>query len=276
MASPIRRNLFYAGAVIAALAVIYFIYHGLTHAETDDAYVTGHLHYISPRIAGVAQEVLVKDNQFVRAGDVLVKLDPADYQAQYNEAKANLDKARADMDRTETLVKVNATSREEVDHARSDFEVAQARLETAQLNLDYTQIKAPASGWVGRKNVEVGNRVQSGQALMVVVEEDMWVVANFKETQLAKMQIGQEAEITIDSIPGKTFLGFVDSFSPASGNEFALLPADNSTGNFTKIVQRIPVKIRFKPESIKDQADRIRAGMSVVVTIDLHRQQTAK
>ncbi len=144
-----------------------------------------------------------------------------------------------------------------------------AQVKLAELQIEYSTIKAPASGTIGRKNVEAGNRVSSGQTLMVVVEPGLWVVANFKETQLAKMRAGQPAVITIDSIPGKVFTGKVDSFSPATGNEFALLPADNSTGNFTKIVQRVPVKITFDPDSVVGYEDRIRAGESAVVKVAL-------
>jgi membrane fusion protein (multidrug efflux system) len=104
---------------------------------------------------------------------------------------------------------------------------------------------------------------------MIVVEPELWVVANFKETQLAKMKVGQPVRISIDSIPDKVFDGTVDSFSPATGNEFALLPADNSTGNFTKIVQRVPVKIVFNPDSIRGYEKRIRAGESAVVKVAL-------
>jgi membrane fusion protein (multidrug efflux system) len=216
---------------------------------------------------GVVKEVLVDDNQVVQAGDVLVRLDPADNQAAYDEAKANFDKAQLDDQRDEELLRTKAIPQEDLDHAHSDLQAAQARLETARLQLDYTTIVAPASGRVGRKNVEVGNHVQPGETLLMIVEKEVWVVANFKETQLAKIRPQQAVGLTIDSIPGKTFSGFVDSLGPASGNEFALLPADNSTGNFTKIVQRIPVKIRFNPDSLGEYQDRIRPGMSVVAKV---------
>jgi membrane fusion protein (multidrug efflux system) len=121
----------------------------------------------------------------------------------------------------------------------------QALAPQQKLQLDNTTVNAPADGRVGRKNVEVGNHARPGQSLMAVMEPDVWVIANFKETQVAHMRIGQPVRMTIDAMPGKTFTGRVNSFSSASGNQFALLPADNSTGNFTKIVQRLPVKIVF-------------------------------
>ena len=216
-------------------------------------------------------DVRVDDNQFVHAGDVLVTLDPSEYQALVLAAQANVDKATADYKRQEPLVAMHAVSPEQLDAARSTRDTDLAQLALAELQVQYCTITAPADGYIGRKNVELGNRVSSGQTLMMVVEPDVWVVANFKETQLAHMKPGQPVRITVDSIPDKVFAGRVDSFSPATGNQFALLPADNSTGNFTKIVQRVPVKIVFDPASIKNQNDRmrIRAGESVVVKVAL-------
>lgn len=262
--------------IIALIVVLVYAYDAFTHEETDDAYVTGHLHDISTRINGAVTEVLVDDNQFVHQGDVLVKLDPAEYVALTAAAKANLDVAQSNLNRVQPLIATHAVAPEDVDKATSTRDVDLAQYELAKLQIDYSTITAPADGYIGRKNVEVGNRVSSGQTLMVVVEPDLWVVGNFKETQLAKMKIGQPVRISIDSIPDKVFLGKVDSFSPATGNEFALLPADNSTGNFTKIVQRIPVKIVFDPDSIRGYEKRIRAGESAVVKVALTDPATQK
>ena len=261
--------------IVAFLVVLFYAYDAYTHEETDDAYVTGHLHDVSSRINGVVTDVLVDDNQFVRKGDVLVKLDPTEYQALADAAKADLDVAQSNLDRLQPLIATHAIAPEDVDNARNKRDVDLAQYELAELQIVYSTIEAPADGYVGRKNVEVGNRVSAGQTLMVVVEPDLWVVGNFKETQLAKMQIGQPARISIDSIPDKVFDGKVDSFSPATGNEFALLPADNSTGNFTKIVQRVPVKIVFNPDSIRGYEKRIRAGESAVVKVALTNPPTA-
>ena len=258
-----------AAGVIAAIFLAFYIFDALTHEQTDDAYVTGHLHAISSRINAVVTEVKVNDNQHVNKGDVLVELDPSEYIALAAAAQAQLKKADADLGRQTPLVDAHAISAQDLDATRSTRDVDFAQLKLAQLQIEYSTIKAPESGIVGRKNVEVGNRVSSGQTLMVLVEPQLWVVANFKETQLAHMKLHQPATITIDSIPGKVFTGTVDSFSPATGNQFALLPADNSTGNFTKIVQRIPVKVVFDPDSTKGYEDRIRAGESAVVKVAL-------
>ena len=264
-----------ASGIIALIAVLFYAYDTCTHEETDDAYVTGHLHNIATRINGVVTDVLVNDNQFVHEGDVLVKLDPMEYQAISAAAKANLDVAQSNLDRLQPLIATHAIAPEDVDKARGTRDNDLAQYELAELQIVYSTIKAPASGYIGRKNIEVGNRVSAGQTLMVVVEPELWVVANFKETQLAWMKIGQPVRISIDSIPDKVFDGTVDSFSPATGNEFALLPADNSTGNFTKIVQRVPVKIVFNPDSVRGYEKRIRAGESAVVKVALTEPATS-
>jgi len=263
-----KRALIVAG-IIAAIAVLFYAYDAYTHEETDDAYVTGHLHDVATRINGVVTAVLVDDNQFVRKGDVLVKLDPMEYEAITEAAKANLDVAESNLNRLKPLIASHAVAPEDVDKAQGTYDTDLAQYELAKLQIDYSTIMAPASGYIGRKNVEVGNRVSAGQTLMVVVEPDLWIVANFKETQLAHMRAGQPVKISIDSIPDKVFDGTVDSFSPATGNEFALLPADNSTGNFTKIVQRVPVKIVFDPDSTRGYEKRIRAGESAIVKVAL-------
>jgi membrane fusion protein (multidrug efflux system) len=144
---------------------------------------------------------------------------------------------------------------------------ATAALENASLELSYTIIKAPVSGRIGRKSVEAGQRVQVGQPMMAIIEDRPWVVANFKETQLNKMRAGQPVDVEIDTFPKHKFHGRVDSLAPGSGNEFALLPPDNATGNFTKIVQRIPVKIVLDQESTRGYENLISPGMSSVVTV---------
>jgi membrane fusion protein (multidrug efflux system) len=198
-----------------------------------------------------------------------VKLDSAQYLALEMAAKASLDAAQSDYDRLKPLEASSAVAKQDVDDALSKRDTDEAEYQLAKLQIDYCTITAPADGYVGRKNVEIGNRLSTGQTLMDVVEPNLWIVANFKETQLAHMRDRQPATITIDSIPGKVFTGTVQSFSPATGNEFALLPADNSTGNFTKIVQRVPVKIVFDADSIKGYEERIRAGESAVVKVAL-------
>ena len=185
----------------------------------------------------------------------------ANAQAKLNSTKGNLQQANATGKQTEV-------NRRQYKAAQATIAQSQADLKNADLQLSYTSIVAPITGRIGNKTVQVGQRVQPGQTLMSVVQLTPWIVANFKETQLENMQPGQAVEIKVDAFPHHPFRGKVDSLSPASGAKFALLPPDNATGNFTKIVQRIPVKIVFDPESIRGYESRIAPGLSVIVTVD--------
>jgi membrane fusion protein (multidrug efflux system) len=256
-----NRTFQIVAGVVVLLVIIYFIYESTTHESTDDAYTTGHVHNIAARVTGTVLQVAVDDNERVKQGQVLVVLDPTDFEVQEAQAEANYAKAVADDDRAKKLQGNGAISQQDYDQFSAARKVAAAQLKDAKDQLAYTVIRSPADGRVGHKSVETGNRVTAGSALMAVVE-DVWVLGNFKETQLGKMRVGQPATINIDAIPGKTFKGFVDSWSPGSGSVFALLPPDNATGNFTKIVQRVPVKIRFDADSIKGYEQRIVPGLS--------------
>jgi membrane fusion protein, multidrug efflux system len=202
-------------------------------------------------------------------------------QEQVRQAQAQLVAAQQGVVRTEALLtnsqgglqSAQATRLEtrvrEGQFATAQAAVAQAtaEVEDAKLQLSYTIIKAPVSGRIGRKSVEAGQRVQIGQPLMAIVEDQPWVVANFKETQLEKMRTGQHVEVQIDTFSKHKFYGHVDSLAPGSGNEFALLPPDNATGNFTKIVQRIPVKIVLDQDSVRGYENLLSPGMSSDVTV---------
>jgi len=165
-----------------------------------------------------------------------------------------------------------ATSAREV--LKAQVKVLRVQLKDAEQQLAYNRILAPVSGRIGKRTIEVGQRVQPGQQLTAIVQENVWVTANFKETQLADLRAGQHVKVTIDAIPGKTLVGQVDSFSPASGAQFALLPADNATGNFTKIVQRVPVKVTFKPEDVKALSGRLVPGMSAVAEVEVNQPES--
>ena len=196
-------------------------------------------------------------------------------QARVVQAQKNLSNAAAKLNSTRgSLQQANATSkqtevnRRQYQAALAVIEQSKAELKNAELQLSYTAIAAPTAGRVGNKTVQVGQRVQPGQTLMSLVQQIPWVVANFKETQLKKMQPGKAVEIKVDAFPHHRFTGKVDSLAPASGATFALLPPDNATGNFTKIVQRIPIKIVFDADTIRGYESRITPGMSVVVTVE--------
>ena len=159
------------------------------------------------------------------------------------------------------------SAKAQVASTSANVESGQESVRDAERELSYTTIASPSDGRIGNKNVEVGNRVQVGQSLFALVDQDYWVTANFKETQLKRMNVGQPVEITVDAVGGHEFTGKVESIAPATGAEFALLPADNATGNFTKVVQRVPVKIVFDRESVAGFEDRLRPGLSAVVSV---------
>src|SRR5881628_2446496 len=280
-------------AALVALGVRAWIF-SLSHVSTDNAQVDGHIVPILPKVGGFVTEIRVDENQRVKAGDTLVVLDDRDYkvrlaqveadlavalagvsnrarvgqaEAQVEQAQANALKAHADLDRLRPLAEQDIVSKQQLDAAEAAARAADAALAAAQaaLNLSYTRITAPASGVVSKKTVELGQLVQAGQPLMSVVPlEDVWITANLKETQIEAVKPGEPVDFTVDAYPGLHFRGHVESLSPATGARFSLLPPDNATGNFTKVVQRVPVRIRpDKP----DPAHPLRPGMSVVVTI---------
>ena len=257
-------------ALILVVVVVgtYYITYILSHETTDDAYTAAYVHQISSRVNGNVIELLIVDNQFVKQGQVLLKLDPRDYLVQVAKAQATYDRAKADFDRVDALKDDVAISKQDYDQTKSNMEVAKANLDDALNQLSYCTICAPTDGYIGNRTVNLGDRVVVGGALMAVVQ-DIWVVANYKETQLAKMKKNQHVQINVDAIPGHTFEGHIDSFSPGTGTTFALLPSDNATGNFTKIVQRVPVKILFEPDSIRGYKGRLAPGLSVETAVDL-------
>jgi len=343
---PNRRVLVIVGIIaLAALTVGgRMFYRSYNYVDTENAYVTGHVHPVSARVAGVVTRVLVEDNQLVKAGDPIAELDTADQQvrieqieaqiasvqqqvrqaeatiaqthaaasaaqAQVAQAQAQLVRAGQDAERYGQLYnsQMKAVSKAELDAAtaaragatadvaarkdavvaaqaqvgaatsarevlQAQIKVLQAQLKDARQQLGYNRILAPVAGRIGKRAVEVGARIQPGQQLAAVVEDKVWVTANFKETQLANLKPGQEVEVKVDALPGRTLTGRLDSFAPASGAQFALLPTDNATGNFTKIVQRVPVKITLRPDDIKALSGRLVPGMSAVVEIAVHQQ----
>lgn len=186
-----------------------------------------------------------------------------------NSANAKLAATKSQLQQVSASGQQTEANRASYAAARADVAQAKAALDDARQQLSYTNITAPTAGKVGSKSVEVGQRVQPGTPLMAVVGNDYWVTANFKETQLGEIKPGEKVEVKIDAFGDRTFTGTVNSISPASGAQFALLPPDNATGNFTKVVQRIPVKIVLDPQSIKGYESRIAPGMSAVVEVEL-------
>jgi membrane fusion protein (multidrug efflux system) len=275
---PARRKLsvkwaaIAAGALVAFLLLGRFAYNFFYFESTDDAYLRAHIHTVSGRIGGYVTDVLVVENQTVKKGDVLVKLDANDVEPAIREAQASAARVQKDLHRFRSVLQdeeaeLTPSDRKILDEYQASASVNDAQLTRARLQFQYTNIVAPADGKIGRVAVETGDQIQTGQALMPLVEPNPWVDANFKESQVANLRLGQEAEVTVDAVPGVTFRGKVESIAPGSGALFSLLPPDNATGNFTKIVQRIPVRITLDRESIRGYEDRLVAGMSTEVKV---------
>ena len=340
------RKLLLTGASLIALAgAAHFGYDywtvGRFEVSTDDAYVKADNTTIAPKVSGYIAAVLVGDNEPVKAGQVLARIDDRDYKVALEQAKADVAAAkaavsnkRAALDAQQSVIEAaraalavdqanhtfaeqddkryahlattgygsvqNAqqaasriaaakasvardeaslvTALKQVDVLKAELAQAQAALaraeaaqNQAELNLSYTDIVSPGDGVVGNRTLRVGQYVQAGTQLMSVVPvAQAYIVANYKETQLTHVRRGQPVEIEVDTFPGVAVRGHVDSIAPASGQEFALLPPDNATGNFTKIVQRIPVKIVLDPGS--PLAGDLRPGMSVYPAIDTKPQ----
>jgi membrane fusion protein, multidrug efflux system len=200
-------------------------------------------------------------------------------------AKANFDTARGALDGAKATNEANqaqvVAAKAAVDSAKAQIEnaaanvlVSEAAVRDSELQLSYCTVIAPVSGRIAQKSVQSGNRLTVGQALMAVVEDDVWILANLKETQLERVQIGQPVNIKIDAMPHHQFSGRVDSLQPGTGSNFALLPPDNATGNFIKIVQRVPVKILFDPASITDVREKIVPGLSTESSIAITEKPT--
>jgi membrane fusion protein (multidrug efflux system) len=237
---------------------------------------------VQAQASGAAAQVAQSEAQLLRA-----KQDAERYGQLYNSqmkavSKAELDaavagraSAVADLaarkdSATAAKAQINA-ARSARDVLKAQVSVLRVQLKDAEQQLAYNKILAPVGGRIGKRTIEVGQRVTAGQQLTAIVQENVWLTANFKETQLAGLKPGQEVKVTIDAIPGRELIGKVDSFAPASGAQFALLPADNATGNFTKIVQRVPVKITFRPEDVKALSGRLVPGMSAIAEVAINQ-----
>ncbi len=268
-------------AVAAVLTLLFFGYnYFFPHESTDDAFIEGHVIMVSPQVSGHILKVYIQDNQLVHQGDFLAQIDERDYavsfdlaKAQMAEAQAELKQSREDLGRYSKLFASGDISKQQLDRAilRADtaaakLDITKARVRQAQLNLSYTKIIANTEGRITRKSVEEGDFVQVGQGLLAIVTPQRWVIANFKETQLTYMQPGQQVTIHVDAYPQREFYGHVDSIQRGTGARFSLLPPENATGNYVKVVQRIPVKILIDSSQ---NDDSLSLGMSVVPVVKL-------
>lgn len=337
-----RRRVFMVAGIIVVLVLlaawlIQYLLVGRYLVSTDDAYIAADSSRIAAKVSGYVTEVAVNENQPVTKGQLLVQIDPRDYEASLKAAQAGvasgqaqasdsqaqltlqqsrIEAAQANVQADEaklvfaeqnqrryaTLSAKGASPVQSTDQANTDLQTAraalaadkaslqaaqrqvdvlqaqlsgaqaatsqaEAQLAQAQLNLEHTAIRAPFDGVVGNKTVSQGDYLQPGTQMMAVVPlSQVYILANYKETQITHIQPGQKVRISVDGFPGLKVRGHVDSVYPASGQEFALLPPDNATGNFTKIVQRVPVKILI--DLTPDQTGKLRPGMSVEPEID--------
>lgn len=280
---PKKRKVIKILAVIVAAGLLgagIYIVHNLNHETTDDAYIEGRIHSIAPKVSGTVLRVNVEDNQLVKKGELLVEIDPLDYILKVKEAGANLEVRKAtleqsvrDRDRAEALFNGKVIPKEKYELALTAYNLAKAQVSAAEQqlnisrqNLRYTKIYSPADGYVTKKSVEIGNQIKAEQPLMAIIGlNDIWLTANYKETQLKNVRKGQHVLIKVDTYPGKVFTGTVDSIMAGTGAAFSLFPPENALGNYVKVVQRIPVKIVFDKNT--DQDHVLRIGMSCVPSI---------
>ena len=272
-----RRLAAIAVAIICAVVagtLSFWIYFS-RFESTDDAFIDGHVLAINSKVAGQVLNVYVDDNKDVKKGDLLVEIDPVDYRLKLGQAHADLEAAQAqnrldtlNAERSLQLYQKQEVSQQLLDEAKAAVQVSKAKVDSAskrvsaaELDLADTKIYAPESGKITRKNVETRNYIQIGQPLMALVSQEVWVIANFKETQLANMHPGQKVIIRIDAYKDRTFNGHVESVQAGTGARFSLFPPENATGNYVKVVQRVPVKIIFdeSPEILR----QLSPGMSV-------------
>ena len=280
------------GAILCVLAWLYLS----SFETTDDAFVEGHIVRISPKVTGTIEKLYVDDNDSVKKDDLLVEIDPRDYQARYDQAKAayemalhkqtsakvDLSVAEQDFNRYRSLYEKGAVSKQEFDNAESKYAAAQqavfsraknkvadaelkrleAAMRQAELELSYTKIYATEDGKITNRSAEAGAFINAGAPLFSIVPEKRWVVANFKETQLNKIRVGDKVKIKVDAYPSLKLEGVVDSIQSSTGAKASMFPPENAVGSYVKVVQRVPVKITFTTKL--DSQYSIEPGMSVV------------
>ena len=279
-----KKKLLIAIAVVAALAASYFIFDHFMFVTTDNAQIDGHFVMLAAKVGGYITEVKVSEGDKVKKGDILAEIDARDYENTLRQMSSNLvsieakkKDAESSFRRISQLFSKGVVAQQQYDTTSANFSEIKANYDSisaqvaqAKLNLDSTKIRAPSDGFVAKKSVEIGQLATPGVPLIGFVDaEERWVTANFKETEISRIRMGAAVKVDIDAIDGPVFHGKVVSVSSATGATFTLLPPDNATGNFTKVVQRVPVKIHLDGLKSED-FEKLRVGLSAFVKVSVH------
>ena len=274
-----RKKILGALGGVVALIIFYFLYEHIRYVETDNAQIEAHWVMLAPKVGGFINKVNISDGQKVKVDDVLIEIDDRDFASALTQAQANLisvearkKEAERNFRRLSELYSQAAISQQQYDTSSSTYSEVKAKYDSlsaqvaqAEFNLANTKIKAPFDGFIAKKSAEVGQLASPGVPLVGFVSStERWVTANFKETDIDDIKIGAKVDVSVDAISGKNFSGHIEAISSATGATFSLLPPDNSTGNFTKVVQRVPVKIVLDHLTDNDIVS-LRAGLSAVV-----------
>ncbi len=278
-----KKILIGVGLISAAIAG-YFIFDHMTYVTTDNAQVEAHSVLLAAKVTGYILKVNVTEGQKVKKGDLLAEIDDRDYQNTLRQISSELTSiearekdAQKNFRRLVELYRKGAVSQQQFDtsstafsEVKAKFDAVSAQVSQAQLNLENTKIKAPSDGFIAKKSIETGQFTSPGIPLIGFVEaNERWVTANFKETEIEDIKIGNKVDISVDAVTKKDYKGIVESISSATGAMFALLPPDNATGNFTKVVQRVPVKIKFENIDESD-SELLKAGLSASAKVHRH------
>ena len=248
-----------AGIIVFAFTIwgLFTLWEFYHYEQTNDAQIEEYINPVISRVSGYIAAVKFEENQHVSKGDTLLIIDNREYLLQQEQTEAAIQKTNTQ------LQALNNNVEKEIVHA--ELARLNALLKKQKLDISYTFITAPYNGRIGKRTIGVGQMINTGETLAFIVnnETEKWVVANFKETQIAHMRMGDSVKVIADAYPDQSFKGTIISFSPATGSRFSLLPPDNTTGNYVKIVQRIPVRIRI--DGNRKDHDVLKAGMNVNV-----------
>ncbi|NBQ52287.1 MAG: HlyD family secretion protein [Proteobacteria bacterium] len=269
----------------AGLIVVYFVYDKYMYIHSDNAQIEAHTVMLATKVAGFVTEVKAEIGERMKSGDVLATIDDRDYVTALERAKADLEStdvrlqdAQKNFNRLTSLYGKGAATQAQLESATAAFNDLKARsrfmksqVDQAQLNLESTKIKAPFDGFVARRAAEVGQYATASTPLFGFVEgSERWVMCNLKETEIGDISEGNKVDITVDAISGLRFTGKVQQVSPSTGATFTMIPPDNATGNFTKVVQRVPIKISIDGATA-DEIFLLRAGLSADVRVHRHK-----